>query len=631
MTAGKQRNIKSGLQYDRLFPKANVNDHTVLREAGVSDTVAFIPKVVAKTLDHTKGIAGVLKGRSDYESCRNIWEFVYGHIAYRKDKEGYEQIRSPARSWHDRRAGVDCDCYTTFISSILSNLGISHKLRITKYSKDYFQHIYPIAQVGGKPVILDCVTDKFDYEVPYSEKKDYAMDLQYLDGLGNIGYNDNYLLNGSDEMAELGRLFKKRNKALHPKKKHKGLNLKRLNLKRLNLKKVLNVVNKFNPATIALRNGVLASMKINVGNVAGRLRWSYITADQARAKRMDMGRWQQLVKTREKLERIFFGAGGKPANLKKAILHGKGNKDNGVHGVEGFGAISYGIHYNHPEHPLNRISKHTPLRQLLGDDMFFSENSLSTLGELGEPVSMSMIAAASGVIAAIAANLKKIGDIFGGKGEGAKDFDTDTNKEAEKEIATDDKGTSDSSGGGSSSSGDSDERSDYGSGSGDSSSKNRSTRNGQSSYSSGESDGGEGSSDGGGGSVSRNIQSSGGGSASSGGSGESGGGENGSSGGEEEGGTNGGGTSKAMVKAGAPTGADNSDDADPKPGFWDQNKKWIVPVGIGVAGVGILAIAAQAMKHTPPVPSRPMNGTPAKRPRKKATGKKVKLVSKRLV
>ena len=580
MEARKQRNIKSGSQYDHLFPRANIDDHTVLKNAGVGDTVAFIPKVVGKTLHHTKGIAGALKGHSDYETCRNIWQFVYDHIAYRKDKDGYEQIRSPARAWHDRRAGVDCDCYTTFISSILTNLGIKHKLRVTKYSRDYFQHIYPIALLPGKQVILDCVTECFDYEVPYSEKKDYNMDLQYLDGIENTGYEDDYLLDRSDEMAELGKLFRKKKGSSKGAGKKKVGNFFRKvgkGLKKVNLKKVLNVVNKVNPATVALRNGVLSSMKLNIGNVARRMRWSYLTPEQARAKKMDMGKWQKLVQAREKLEKIFYGAGGKPANLKKAILQGKGNKDKGVHGLEGFGMPYHnGIHHSHPLHPLNRINKHTPLRQLLGDDIFFSENSIGTLGELGEPISMAMITAASGVIAAIASTIKKIGDVFGGKGEGAKDFDEETNKEAEKEIPTSDSTATD---------------------------KTAEEKSSGTPAPSG-----------------RGDNSGGGGGSGSGGS------ESPSSGGEHEEGTNGGtAESKGITKQAAVDSEEggSKDDPNAKEGFWDKNKKWIVPAGIGVAGISVIAIAANAMHgHTAATTSsRAMHGVPN---RKSNAGKKTK-------
>jgi hypothetical protein len=176
MEATRKRNIKPGTEYDRFFPKAAGEVATIRKQASVTDTVAFIPKVVQETLSQTKQIATVLKGKTVHETCSNIWHFVYGHINYKKDEDGFEQVRAPARTWHDRYRGVDCDCYTVFISSILINLGIAHILRITKYHRDYFQHIYPIVPFGSKYLVMDCVTDRFNYEVPYSEKKDYPMD-----------------------------------------------------------------------------------------------------------------------------------------------------------------------------------------------------------------------------------------------------------------------------------------------------------------------------------------------------------------------------------------------------------------------------------------------------------------------
>lgn len=658
MEARKHRTIKSGAEYDHLFPKANVDTHTVMKHAGVGDTVAFIPKVVKKTLDQTKGIASVLKGKNDYETCRNIWHFVYSHIAYRKDKDGYEQIRSPARAWHDRKAGVDCDCYTTFISSILTNLGIKHKLRITKYHRDYFQHIYPIAELSNnRQVVIDCVTDKFDYEVPFSEKKDYSMDLQYLNGIGSLdGYGD---MEGTGGMEELGKLFGKKKgggSSGGGKKKKKGGFFKKIGqgikkagqgvkkgLKKVNLKKVLNVVNKFNPATVALRNGVLASMKLNIGNVGKRLRWSYITPEQARAKKMDMGKWQKLVDARKKLEKIFYGAGGKPENMKKAILNGKGNKNHEVHGLDGFGALynhkagrfhhpmasGHGMrrmnHISpmHPRHPINRLHKHMPLRSVIGNEMFHDENPVGTLGELGEPLTAATIAAASGVIAAIASTLKKIGDIFGGKGKGSEDFDEEKNKEAEKEIPEggkseeDEKAAAsitDSTGGGSSG----DESSGgEGGGGGGSSPKSSGSRSSSGGGSSGGGGGGSssGGGGGGGGDEGSSLPSAPSGGGTSGGGGGSaalapaggGGGASDDDGGGEA-------ASKAPAKKSADSGG--GDDA-PKEGFFEKNKKWIMPVGIGVGVLTVGALIAKSMKPPTPAPSssqhKAMHGVPSRR------------------
>jgi hypothetical protein len=431
MEARRKRNIKSGEEYDHLFPKAEGDTSTIRKNANVTHTVAFIPKVVNETLDQTKRIAQLLKGKTTYETCLNIWHFVYQHIAYRKDQEGYEQIRSPARAWHDRKKGVDCDCYSVFISSILTNVHVPHILRITKYHRDYFQHIYPVVLSGGKEIVMDCVTDQFNYEVPYSEKKDYPMDLQYLsgfedDGMGELGKllakkaakKGGIPLQKVATKKKASLLTKVKNKAAKkatapgaPKPKKKGI-----------IKKVLNKVNKINPATVLLRNGILASMKLNIKNVAKRLRWSYLTPEQAVKQGIDPAKFQRLVATRQKLENIFYGAGGKVDNLKKAILGGKGNKDKAVHGLDGFSFA--GIEYT---------SAYTPLPQLLGPEVYYSENveGFEGLGQLGEPVTLASVGAAMGVIAGIVAALKQIGDIFPKKTKGSEDFDEKINAAAE--------------------------------------------------------------------------------------------------------------------------------------------------------------------------------------------------------
>jgi hypothetical protein len=433
MEARRKRNIKSGEEYDHLFPKAEGDTSTIRKNANVAHTVAFIPKVVNETLDQSKRITQLLKGKTTYETCSNIWHFVYQHIAYRKDQEGYEQIRSPARAWHDRRKGVDCDCYSVFISSILTNVHVPHILRITKYHRDYFQHIYPVVLSGGKEIVMDCVTDQFNYEVPYSEKKDYPMDLQYLSGfeddsIGELGKVLAKKMAAKKGAMPLKKITTKKKASLLTKAKDKAAAKQAKTpsaakpKKKGIIKKVLNKVNKINPATVLLRNGILASMKLNVKNVAKRLRWSYLSPEEAVKRGIDPAKFQRLVATRQKLENIFYGAGGKVDNLKKAILGGKGNKDKAVHGLDGFSFA--GIEFT---------SAYTPLPQLLGPEVYYSENveGFEGLGQLGEPVTLASVGAAMGVIAGIVAALKQIGDIFPKKTKGSEDFDEKVNAAAE--------------------------------------------------------------------------------------------------------------------------------------------------------------------------------------------------------
>lgn len=400
MEANKIRHIQNGYGYDYLFPEATGKIFTVKKDASLSNTIAFIPKVVHECAGQTVSISTLLKADNVFETCSNIWHFVYNHIQYKRDKDGYEQIRSPARTWRDRKSGVDCDCYSVFISTILLNLQIPYVLRITKYKQNYFQHIYPVVHVAGREIILDCVTNEFDYEVPFSEKKDYNMDLQFLSGLDDALLPEHTIV--ANGVGDLGKI---------------------------RLKGLLNKLNKFNPVTVLLRNGILVAMKLNIGNVAKRLRWSYLAEADAVKKGIDVGQLNKIVSVRQKLESIFYGAGGKTSNLKKAMLKGKGNKDKAV--VAGLGSIDL--------EGVEDMNINTPLAELLGD-IYDDENTqtfkgVAGFGELGEPATLASLTAASAVIMKIVGALKKVGNIFKGNAKEAEDFDEKKNKDAEKEIS----------------------------------------------------------------------------------------------------------------------------------------------------------------------------------------------------
>lgn len=213
-----QRNIKSGLQYDNLFPPANLLDKIKYSDGNVKDTVKSMQEVVLKYLDDTRLIAPKLKGSTLKETLSNIWKFLYAHCQYRLDKKGLEQLRRPARAWHDRVHGIDCDCFSIFISSILTNLDIPHSFRIAKYLNEYgqagdWQHVYIIVpKSNGGHYTLDCVAHHFDYEKPPLDKIDYTMTqlngipIAILSGFGNSSDDELYgILTGID-FAEIDEL-----------------------------------------------------------------------------------------------------------------------------------------------------------------------------------------------------------------------------------------------------------------------------------------------------------------------------------------------------------------------------------------------------------------------------------------
>lgn len=434
MEAKKGHIIKSLQPYRHLFPVATLTEKTVKHNADVSDTVRFIPKVVAKTRWQVKNfVEQELRNLPLETACRKLWYFVKDHIRYEKDEEGKEQVRTSRRLIHDAKG--DCDCFTVFISSCLSSLNEKIKIihRITKYRKDYFQHIYPIAILpDGRNIIMDCVTNYYNHEEPFKEKQDYLMELNYLDGIPAKNNPDAEQLFDDNGMKELGALFKKKNS--EPKTKI-GQKLKEVGQKvKTAVSKTIHAVNRVNPVTLVLRNGLLAAMKLNMMKVPQRLKYAYLSDAEAQKRGIDMAKFQRLKQVREKMEKIFHGAGGKPENLKASILTGKGNTNKEVSGL---GYI--------PDDKIESLNLNSPLHEVLGQELFYSENmegheEIQGLGELGEPVTAATsVTAASGIMAAIAAILKNIGSIFKAKEKGSEDFQNtaDADAEASNTPATD--------------------------------------------------------------------------------------------------------------------------------------------------------------------------------------------------
>jgi hypothetical protein len=200
------RTIRDGRKYDHFFPKPDASDRIIIEDGEVEDTVDLMKRVVWRYIDDTKSIGKHLQGDSKTQTCQNIWDFLYHHIQYKLDKRGLEQLRRPARSWADRQEGIDCDCFSIFASSILTNLQIPHAFRITKYGGDHFQHVYVVVPNGSGNIIIDPVLSRFNYEKPFSEHKDFDMNLSGIDVAVLSGHDDELsdVLLGFPDFGELG-------------------------------------------------------------------------------------------------------------------------------------------------------------------------------------------------------------------------------------------------------------------------------------------------------------------------------------------------------------------------------------------------------------------------------------------
>ncbi|HMG94344.1 MAG TPA: hypothetical protein VK589_29995 [Chryseolinea sp.] len=192
LVATGKRSIKAGSQYDGYFISEVSGGEVILLEDGdVYDTLKQMRKIVSQTLPQTAKVSRELKGSTLEQTCRNIWNFLYSHVQYKKDHPLREQLRTPARTWKDRRAGVDCDCYSIFISSVLTNLKIPHSFRMAGYKGD-FQHVYVVVPKNGRSsssrdqyYAIDPVVNQFNFEASFTKKHDQKMStVSMLNGLG---------------------------------------------------------------------------------------------------------------------------------------------------------------------------------------------------------------------------------------------------------------------------------------------------------------------------------------------------------------------------------------------------------------------------------------------------------------
>ena len=103
------RASRDGKEFEGILPAPSYSEEIVKRNGNVIDTVSEMKKVIRANAWQTRKLAPLLKGKNTYDTCQNIWNFLFTHIKYKEDDEGKEQLRTPALSWSIRKSrGIDC-------------------------------------------------------------------------------------------------------------------------------------------------------------------------------------------------------------------------------------------------------------------------------------------------------------------------------------------------------------------------------------------------------------------------------------------------------------------------------------------------------------------------------------------
>lgn len=158
--------------------------HKVKSNATNADLQKSIERIlpIAAAQPEAKKLAIQLRGATEYQTCKNIFDWVLTNIKYVKDGE-HQVVRLPSGILRTRQG--DCKSMTVLVCSLLTNNGIKPVLVYTSYRENPTPtHIYCQTESG---IILDPVWRKFNSEKKPRHKfvkSTNNMNISYLSGIG---------------------------------------------------------------------------------------------------------------------------------------------------------------------------------------------------------------------------------------------------------------------------------------------------------------------------------------------------------------------------------------------------------------------------------------------------------------
>lgn len=136
---------------------------------------AQVKRAIIESKDQADLIKQNFRGKNPLMSCFNVYNYCRNYIKYNKESANLQTAKTLSRILSDKKNGYsygDCKHYTIFCSSILRALGIKTHLRLI--SQNFYNaeptHIYCVAIINGKEVIVDGCMKSFDNEAQYKYK-----------------------------------------------------------------------------------------------------------------------------------------------------------------------------------------------------------------------------------------------------------------------------------------------------------------------------------------------------------------------------------------------------------------------------------------------------------------------------
>jgi hypothetical protein len=220
-------------------------------------------------------IAPYFEGRNNYETGRNIWNFLKNNVRYKVEPESAQMLKSPAAivtGYIDgRKNSSDCKNMSLFTGGVLDALNrrgarINWAYRFASYKlwDKVPQHVFVVINPDTKNEIwVDAVLPGYDYKKQYYYKTD-----RNINNMALVALSGTMAGKKQRQQKKAEKKAGKQAKKTTAKEKRKQF-FKKLKEK---AKKAGKLILKYNPATAASRNAFLLLVKVNARSVATNLK-----------------------------------------------------------------------------------------------------------------------------------------------------------------------------------------------------------------------------------------------------------------------------------------------------------------------------------------------------------------------
>jgi transglutaminase-like putative cysteine protease len=162
------------LQAHRIAGKPNFKQRIITNNQSAGDIVAALLYATRESQSTAEKLVKRmnLPGRSVYDNCQEIYDFIKRNIRYEKEPADNQTAKTLKRIFDPSEQFGDCKHYSTIAASLCKALGYKTYFRVINQT-GRFNHIYCIVKTPkGQTVIIDPCYPYFDREANYQSKKD---------------------------------------------------------------------------------------------------------------------------------------------------------------------------------------------------------------------------------------------------------------------------------------------------------------------------------------------------------------------------------------------------------------------------------------------------------------------------